>query len=786
MKKLTILLSLTFIFSKINQDFQSQFQSESIKANDENVKILINLYDNIKFEIFRDIKNQVENQLNVLVNKTEWEKLNISKLEYQLLNETCKNYLTEHILTDMELLMIKFYYSLLLSPKQKNDLSGFKKCLKFDSKNEIKDYNKSYDTHMEYIILRIDKSDKNSTNFDANNIDILFNSFLTSFCLPNNINYCNESNLETLFAALQDYFKNFFWENNGHDFKIYIFNKDLMSNKDKNNKYIKLIPLYILLLHLLLSFIGNSKKFRKYKIFQYFNLRENLEESFNINLAITKYNNFKGITYINCLIGISMIFMIFGSVFLKMINLPIINYNEESLYFLFKNFFYIIIFIGIRYSPRILISCSAFTLTYKLISYLNNNNNSFWKFLIYQIHKYFYLIIVILFFYISLYYLKSESTPSWYFFYKTLILNIEKNNLVLYILPIYHFKTERNQYQFFQYQNFIDYLWLPYNEIILFLIGSLLIFICCKFNWRLDLICIISFFALIISKLIYFNFIEKNLYSTLYFYYFNYGIYMTNPIFNLSYLFIGIFFGLINYCIQNLLNYIEEKPNLNDENSKSNEDKKNQYLNELEGKSYLQIPCYIFHIIKKKKINKFLNILILLIIFIPLLLHYFFLYILGNNFKEIKDELNWFINQKIIMVIYILDIEIFVLIIHFFIIYYYKWINVINSFLNLDLWRFFNKIYFTFIVCLNLVNLYIFYHDNNRLSLNFETIFLYSIINGISIIIISCLSYLFFELPYKKLIKSYYKEKSLNNNDSNNNSNDIENDEEDEESDDEN
>ena len=92
MKKLTILLSLTFIFSKINQDFQSQFQSESIKANDENVKILINLYDNIKFEIFRDIKNQVESKLNVLVNKTEWKKLNISKLEYQLLDKNCKNY----------------------------------------------------------------------------------------------------------------------------------------------------------------------------------------------------------------------------------------------------------------------------------------------------------------------------------------------------------------------------------------------------------------------------------------------------------------------------------------------------------------------------------------------------------------------------------------------------------------------------------------------------------------------------------------------------------------------
>ena len=51
----------------------------------------------------------------------------------------------------------------------------------------------------------------------------------------------------------------------------------------------------------------------------------------------------------------------------------------------------------------------------------------------------------------------------------------------------------------------------------------------------------------------------------------------------------------------------------------------------------------------------------------------------------------------------------------------------------------------------------------------------------ISIIIISILAYLFFELPYKKLIKNYYKESNLNNSQIINNSNEI--DEEEEESD---
>ena len=745
-----LLLSLTCVFSKVNQNLLSQSDREIL--NDKDINNILNLLDNVKDDLFKKLKEHFEYYLDILLDKNKWKDIKgLSKSNLNALNKTCKDYFSNNILSDYDLFINKVYNFIAITPKQKNDLRTFKKCLKFDSKDEIILVNNLTDTKFEYLIIRFDQ-----TNLNISDDSSFFpNSYMSGVCFPTNKSYCDEESLKLFFFAVNSYFNHYLVQIDELGYNISIFNEEEMKYQLKIKTLVYLIPFIFLLLHPILSFIGHLRKFDKFKIFQFFNLEENIKESFNIKLAITKYNNFKGITYINCLISISMIFMVFGNVFMKMINLPIISYTDFSLINLFNKFLYIIIFIGIRYSPRILLSCSSFTLTYKLISYLNNDKK-FWKFLIYQIHKYIYLIVVVLFFYFSLYYLKFNITALWFYFNKTLISKFNIKQVHLFILPIYHFQIDRIENHLFENQNFFDYLWLPYNEIVLFIIVSLLIFICHKFNLRLDIITIIFFFILIISKFIYFNYYTNNLNPGLYYFYFNYGLYMTNPIFNLSFMFIGIFFGLVNYCIQNGLNIIDEKPNLNNENSNSNENKKTIYPEELEEKTYLKIPCYILYIIKKNKINIILHIIILIILFMP---SFYYIFHFINKKKCNVFKVLYLKNMnELIKKIYYIDIEIFVLFIHLLIISYIKWINPINSFFNLDIWRFFSKIYFTFIVCLNLVIIYIFYHDNNRVSLNIETIFLFSIIHGITTIIISLLSYLFFELPYKKLIKNYVKE----------------------------
>jgi hypothetical protein len=80
--------------------------------------------------------------------------------------------------------------------------------------------------------------------------------------------------------------------------------------------------------------------------------------------------------------------------------------------------------IGVRYAPRIIISCSGYLLIYKYISYLDrntiNNSTKIWSssltFILYQSHKYILLVLVLLYQRYSLYHLFifiGEETPSW-------------------------------------------------------------------------------------------------------------------------------------------------------------------------------------------------------------------------------------------------------------------------------------------------------------------------------------------------------------------------------------
>ena len=102
-----------------------------------------------------------------------------------------------------------------------------------------------------------------------------------------------------------------------------------------------------------------------------FSLGENSEELFNSRKQSSKINNETGLTYIKVLRCISMMFFLFGTVFTMIIQSPSHIKSETSLHNLMINYLYSLIFFGIRYAPRILLSCSGFTLTYKLFCYLD-------------------------------------------------------------------------------------------------------------------------------------------------------------------------------------------------------------------------------------------------------------------------------------------------------------------------------------------------------------------------------------------------------------------------------
>ena len=65
----------------------------------------------------------------------------------------------------------------------------------------------------------------------------------------------------------------------------------------------------------------------------------------------------------------------------------------------------------------------------------------------------------------------------------------------------------------------------------------------------------------------------------------------------------------------------------------------------------------------------------------------------------------------------------------------------------------FNKSYFSYILVANPIILFIFYQSETKIILNLYNLILYSLISGTVIFICASFSYIFFELPYKKLIK---------------------------------
>ena len=319
---------------------------------------------------------------------------------------------------------------------------------------------------------------------------------------------------------------------------------------------------------------------------EYFGIIHNGKELFNFDISETKYNNLNGITYIKGLQGISMILYIFGHTFLILFNIPTKQFMRYEFYQLLKNPLYILPFIGLRYSPHILFSCSGVTLAYKFLCFKDKYYGyHFLKFLILQSYKFILLISAILFTRFSIYYID-------------LIIWRHKRP----IMELYkYFMEEKTDYflvNFFEYfTNFLgehdlkisidifQYFYVPLNEIIFFILGTILISLGTKFKLRIDYIIIVLFFLILGAKIFVFYW-DDNFYSTLYFYSYDYGALIINPIFNLQFFLIGMFFGFINYSIQkgievyksektdsySILNFFEKK-NTNDEICELNENK---------------------------------------------------------------------------------------------------------------------------------------------------------------------------------------------------------------------
>ena len=782
------------------------------------------------------------------------------------------------------------------SSKHRNDLSTYEQCMnKYYKVENISEDNGSRGNKTSTFVVytldrRLEKEDdkimypKNSTDFEQ-----IY--FIRGFCLPQSEkDICDIKDYRNFLTGINDDLDDLLGINIT---RIYSFTIRENENEFTNLEYfVQLIPLYICLIQVCLvifreiiifslkncckyniktekndlleefnqtnnnendedddenendndnekKVILNQKNAPKWIIIynKCFNFTENFKELFNFKLNSTSINNDSGLSYIRGLKATSLFMLVAGLTFLTLMNsLSIIFSKTLFLEFLDNKIFYSLFFVGLRYAPRLIFSCSGYTLSYKFLSYIDKNFSflSVIKFIFYQSHKYLILIGYSLFQRYSLYPLFSfyKNTPMWKFLYISLLQRPDNFNYFLSFFTLSSFFIGQNK----RYdQTIIDYFWLPYNEIAFFICGIIIISFGYKFKLRIDYFLLIITFILYIFKIV-FTYLyvpgdvgyKEKFYPTLYYYLFDYGKFMTNPLFNYPSYFIGMYFGFINYCVQkgiisiNLSDLFQNKNNIStrkesekemnlsinanksieeeeeddDDDDEDKEDNNNikQNFDENDKSNIRTEIIEMPFLIAGVKISNWLrnhrarliSFLMIVLFFGFIAIHFFVLYFTVisdyNQKKELliktsdseqeeicKDiktilTLEKYLTNDLINFIYRIDIEIVVFLLQSLLfIFYFKGKNFVNNFFCHIFWAMFNKSYFSYILVANPIIIFIFYKSETKILLNLYNLILYSLISGTIIFISASFSYIFFELPYKKLIRIICSNDAKNN-----------------------
>ena len=596
----------------LDKHFQN-FMNETIRGNSTVKRIIINSFSNIIRNTLTEdrLKNYLSGFLSNLLlrlNENVENNLNFN------ISTSCAALIDHTYLHPPENNTFRFFYTkkfLFDSTKSKNDFLTYENCLNgFEKSN----YSTAFQIKPVYVVAKIiDRFNqsklKNSSYYDKYN-------YMISFCFPQGKNsetdedLCSNDDYAKLIGIINSFTNNMVYAN----ITVFSLSEKDLKGEPKIFAYfvliiiISAIPLFIWifliiyknikLFNLQKNEINNKlikeKENKNQKILQtnqirkreysirkiapkwyrylneYFNLSKNGSELFNFTLNQTIFNDFNGITYIKGILGISMILNILGVTFLIVVNSLTKILGSYQFYETLFSPVYIFAFIGLRYSPRIIFSCSGYTLIYKFLNFIESDSNfCFFKFLILQSYKFILLILASIYLRFCVYYIDTIflniRNPTSESFNKELIQHNEGYFFNLISFLFYNIKDEDEI--FAKETAFIPYLYLPINEIILFIIGIAIISLGYKFKLRFDLIIIISFILIYLFKLILFvaHLYKKQFFSTLYFFLYGYGILMLNPIFNLPSFLVGMYFGLVNFTIQRGINDINEDEKNNNE-----------------------------------------------------------------------------------------------------------------------------------------------------------------------------------------------------------------------------
>ena len=439
---------------------------------------------------------------------------------------------------------------------------------------------------------------------------------------------------------------------------------------------------------------------------------------------------------------------------------------------------------GGRYGPRMLFSCSGFECAYKFLCFLNSRQNSEKKeeskendvqeedindseaehlrglsiskiqepkkneisikylglFILNQTYK--VIIFVMFLFFIkycffNLINLLGISTPSLSMFQTEYINDIKFIDLFEHLLFIGHFFLFESQTYYtvdklndptFSRHCILTFFWMVFNEFFFFILTIPIIFLFYKKNFNLIYIILCLFVLFSSFRVVLFVFLDqtKN-FTTLYYYNTEFfGLLNLNPLFNYCFYLLGSFFGVLNYIVQ-------KNPNISQKSFKT-------------GRKLVDYFKYM---------NKSLMYILLSISIISMFVLFFFEQILFWIFALLlfleENIFNYFSN-KIINYYYLFDEILFIILIHFslFLLYIKGNLLFARTF-SFKGWGYISKLYFPFILYINLIITYICYKSEARIPLSLMHFYFFGMISSLLLSLIIVIHSIFFEIPLKRI-----------------------------------
>ena len=725
-----------------------------------------------------------------------------------IITEDCLNNIRDKYDIDKEKSVYYFQKLIFDSSKNRNDVSSFSECLR---KNH--GYNET-NSELSYVMILVDKRD-NSTDVIINGSGVSLYFFGVCF-----VNQCNSDDMFQLVNATIDYLGNPV-EAKESNLQVLILEKKDINLKITFKTVLHLIPFIIILVQLVLVFwnripmacskfiyccfiksenrrnfsgntlvtngfneIGNKKHFTNY-IKQAFNINKNGEELFNYSKISKTINNDLGLTYIKGIKGIAMIFLLFGFFLIQLFNSPICLKSSDLFHKAISSWSFFIFFFGIRFSPKILLSCSGFTLFYKFLCFLDDkvddekmrkegetaknptlseqvdssSSSNFdssivstggstvkqytkkkflFTFLFLQLHKYCIYVLVIFFINFSLYYIPlfyKELGPMWLYFQKVILGKTTITEILysLFLIHGYFIPPDSNP------DSFLAPLWLLMNEMIFFIITSIYLFIGYKYHFRIDRFIWLTCLLIIVGKISFTIYNYGTLLPSYYFSYQEYGKFSTSPLYNYIYYLIGVYFSMLNYTLQKGINYDEA---------------------ERQEKTYLFVSIKLINKFRCfTKARQYVIGSLCLFCILALSLSQGFTMLIINMFNSstgsevIKESLSTYFYSLGLKLYLLIDCDLLIILVQLFsFIFYFRGDNIVNKFLSNSFWSIPDKLYYCYILVLSPTITYVLYQSETRINFDISNSLFYGMICGILAFGLSTFFYLVFEIPYKRII----------------------------------